>query len=473
MKITLVQCPSWTTQSPPYALALLKSVLQKNGHKVECHDFNIELFNYCKNHPITIDSITDIHKCWDMDFKGYVWYEKEFTLKFIEAYSSFIDELIASIVNSDAKVVGFSVQSTSKFFSLEIAKRLKRKCPDKVIVFGGPLCFRNCYGINILKDFDFLDAICLSEGEEAFVNLISSIEAKSNVNDFSGLGYRHKDGAIIDGADRLLIPDLNKIPYADYTNFYLQKYTKKLLPISTSRGCINRCVFCNESVHWRKYRARTAKNIYDEISYQLDKHPQIETFWFNDSLINGDIAMLNELCDFFIGNKMKIKWGGQTMIRREMDKDLLYKMKEAGCESISYGIENGSNKILKLMRKGYTSELAHQVILDTYAVGINSVFNIIIGFPGESEAEFEENKEFIKKSMKYIGNIALNMLLLLKDSYLYNNLAEFNILPINYSDPEYQLKWKTADNSNTYDIRKRRLTELMQIIEDKTFYAFS
>lgn len=464
MKITLIQCPAWTSESPPYALALLAAVLKKNGHGVICFDLNIELYGFCKEYVKHDDSVIN-DGSWAMDFRGNVWYEKNLVLNFINRYQYYIDKLVETVCNSNAQVIGFSVQSTSKFFSLEIARKIKEKDKNKIIIFGGPLCFRNCYGIDILKDSQFLDSVCFGEAEEALPRLLNIIEKNGHLEHCPGFGCRLKDGTIIDAGDTQLIEFLDKVPFADYYNFCLEKYTKNLLPITTSRGCINRCSFCSESIHWGKYRKRSAQNIFDEIKHQLKQYPNIETFWFNDSLINGDIEMLNELCDLLISNKTRIKWGGQGMIRREMTKDFLQKMKLAGCTIISYGIENGSNKILQLMRKNYyTVELAEEVIRDTFSIGIDVIFNIIVGFPGETESEFKETKEFIRRCKRYASHVELCTLLLLKGSYLYNNLDEFNITPIEYSDPDWQLKWKTNDNKNTYGLRKDRLEELIKLI---------
>lgn len=463
MKIALVQCPAWTAESPPYTLALLAAQLIRNGHEVICFDLNIELYGFCKEFVKPDDCVIN-DGSWSMDFRGNVWYEKDNVLNFINKYEHYIDKLVDSIVNSPARIIGFSVQSTSKFSSLEIARRVKEKDKNKIIVFGGPLCFRNCYGIDILKDFQLLDFVCFGEAEESFPHLLNIIEKNGYIEPCAGFGFRLKDGTIIDGGDARPIEDLDTIPFADYSSFCLERYVKKLLPISTSRGCINRCSFCSEGSHWGKYRKRSAQNMFEEIRHQLAEYPHIRTFWFNDSLINGDINMLNELCDLIISNKIKINWGGQAMVRKEMTIDFLRKMKLAGCNVISYGVENGNNRILKLMRKAYTPELAEKIMRNTFASGIGVIFNIIVGFPSETENEFKETKDFVKRCRKYAGHIELVTLLLLKGSYLYNNPDEFNITPKDYSDPDWQLKWQTNDGQNTYDIRKNRLEELATLI---------
>jgi len=457
MKIALVQCPSWTTESPPYTLGLLSAILRKAGHTVECHDFNIKTFNYCKSHTSRKDRING--DSWCMDHRGNIWYEEAPVTEFINNHKGFIGSLIDNLLSAQPDIIGFSTQSTSRFFSLKIASLVKEKDKSKFIIFGGPLVFPNCYGSDILKDNCFLDAISLAEADESFLEFIKVFRPGKVPVSVPGFAVQNTERDIIVGDQAMPVSDLDKLPFADYSGFNFGDYTKQLIPITTSRGCVNRCTFCSESPHWRRYRRRSAANILNEIKYQLDLYPQIDKFWFNDSLVNGDIKMLEELCGLIISAKIKIEWGGQAMIRPEMTPALLNKMYSAGCRVISYGIESGSSRILKLMRKPYTAELAEQVVKNTFEASINAIFNIITGFPGEDEMSFQESKDFIRRCRKYASHIELPVYLLLKGSYIFSHLEEFGIAPINFTE-DWQLKWKTLDNSNTYELRIERLRQL-------------
>jgi radical SAM superfamily enzyme YgiQ (UPF0313 family) len=461
LKLALIQCPAWTVESPPYALALLSAVLARNSHEVKCFDLNASLFHFCKNkaQPSSLDA-----ECWTMGFRGNVWYDENVVLDFIKENEAHIDRLIDGVLGSGAIVVGFSVQSTSKHFSLEIARKIKQRDPKKVIIFGGPLCFLNCYGVDILKDFPFLDAVCLSEAEEAFVAYLDDLENVRGDNLCPGIAFRSKDGSIIDGGPAPLIESLDALPFADYSIFDLSLYEKSLLPIATSRGCFNKCTFCSESPHWRRYRPRSAQNIYSEIIHQQQRYPHIDRFWFNDSLINGDMRALGELCDLLIANGVKIKWGGQGMIRREMTLEFLSRMRQAGCEVISYGVESGSDGVLKMMRKGYPAELAAQVIRKTAEAGIQVIFNIIIGFPTETDKEFQETLSFVSRLKSLAVHIELPMYLLLKGSYIYEHPAEFNVDPHSYRLSDPQGRWISGDGLNTYEVRQARLDRMRALL---------
>ena len=109
----------------------------------------------------------------------------------------------------------------------------------------------------------------------------------------------------------------------------------------------------------------------------------------------------------------------------------------------------------------YTSELADQVIRHTAKSGIQVIFNIIIGFPGETEREFKDSLLFASRLKKIAVHIELPVFLLLKGSYVYEHPEEYNIDAENCYDYDFQLRWRTKDNKNTYDIRKRRLDDIM------------
>jgi anaerobic magnesium-protoporphyrin IX monomethyl ester cyclase len=464
MKIALIQCPAWTVESPPYSLGILAAVLRASGHKTKCFDFNVATFNYCKSQKAcTSDGITS--ESWGTDQRGNVWYEKDPIDAFIKTHPKFIESLIDAVCAFEPHVIGFSTQSTSKFFSLALAARLKERKTATPVIFGGPLVFKNCYGSDILKDCAFLDAISFSEADATLPSFLSAFERSGVLRVIPGFAVRSTSGEVSTGDEPDPVDDLDHIPFADYTDFPQEHYTKKLIPITTSRGCINRCSFCSESPHWRRYRVRSAENIVREMTLQLSRYPATDEFWFNDSLINGDMTMLGQLCDLILLRGLKIRWGGQGLIRKEMTVPFLKKMKKAGCYFISYGLESGSDAVLKLMRKGYTAALAERVIRDTRKVGIDVIFNIIVGFPGEDDQRFQETKDFVRRCRRHVSHIELPTYLLLKGSFVFNYLDDFAIAPIDYNE-DWQLNWKTKDGTNTYQVRKDRLIELQNLLSD-------
>jgi len=328
------------------------------------------------------------------------------------------------------------------------------------------LCFRSDKGIGILEESS-VDAICVGEGDGAFVNILEIIERNGKLRECRGIVFRDKEGRVVDSGDGPLLEDLDLLPFADFSDFQLAYYKKKMIPTSIGRGCINRCIFCSEWERFPKYRCRSALNVYNEIKYQKEKYPYIEEVILNDSLVNGNIKVLDELCNLLIENETNIKWGGQAIIRREMSLEFLKKMKKAGCYYLSYGVESGSDDILRLMRKTFTSALASKVIRETREAGLDESFNIIVGFPGEDEEKFNETANFVKNNLEYVN------LVLISPLYLSQELARDKekweiVLPDNGGWDG----WATEDKINNEEIRFDRLKVLRDIVRDKLLIDF-
>ena len=435
MKLALIQCPNWTVFTPPYNLALLKAVCQNRGHEVTCLDFNIRFFKYLNDKERS-----------DLYNKPTDWFSDSFVQTVIASHSVFVDNCVTEILSLNSKAIGFNVTGLNRFFAEEVIKRIKAKDKDKIVFIGGSHCFKTEIGKVLLYVNPGIDALCYLEGENVLPDLLDMIERDGKIGPCSGIVFRNKDNEIIDCPDQPLVEDLDSLPFADFSDFNVDEYFMKELPISTSRGCINRCIFCSESNIWKRYRSRSAKNIFDEIVYQLGKYPYIRSFFFNDSLLNGNLKALDELCDLLINNNIKITWGGQAAIRQQMSKDLIDKMKKSGCFHLTYGLESVSPKIIKMIGKNFSPELAERVIKDTHQVGIKTDVTIIIGFPTETDEDIIFTGEFLKKNREFIDEIFFHLLVIARGTYLYENRDS---LGIELEDNFNSVRWHSNKEVNT------------------------
>ena len=115
----------------------------------------------------------------------------------------------------------------------------------------------------------------------------------------------------------------------------------------SSRGCPNRCIYCNEKTFWRRFRFRDADSIFNELIYQLKLYPHMQFIEFHDSVVNGNVKELERLCDLIIEHGIKIYWSGQAVIRKEMDFRLLKKLGKSGCICLAYGLETASTRLME------------------------------------------------------------------------------------------------------------------------------
>ncbi|MFC2061721.1 radical SAM protein [Elusimicrobiota bacterium] len=451
MKIALVKSPWWVRYCPPYILAFFSTYLRGKGHEVSLFDLNNTLYHKVK---------PELKKYWD-DRDYYSVWENPAFIEMIMAVPE-MKESINSIIETNTDIICFTTHTPNTRISEEIARNIKQENKEKIIVFLGHKCSR----AQMAYDFasrPYIDYVCTGEAEIALCNLVEKLKDLREGDDLPECdGFLLKrNGKIVDCGNPPVVDDLDSLPFPDYEDFTddIEKNTYSQagrLDILDSRGCINACHFCYERLYWQKFRTMSGSRIYEQIKYHTDSFPQVNYFYFNGLLLNADLKVLEEFCDLVIDNDMKITWAGQAMIRADMTGALLKKMRSAGCVWLGYGVESGSQSVLRSMNKRLKVSDAVNVLKDTHDAGISIQINIMIGFPGETEDDLGQTLEFVKQVRPYIDNIlaSQSFCTLEKETYMCKNPAKFGITGGNH-----HLYWKSDGGSNNYAERFRRYEE--------------
>lgn len=415
LKISLIMLPQWNINQPPLGIAHLASFLRSKGFLVTQRDLSIELFHRLPEEKKYIME-SAYHLNWIHSFFEIIYPE----------IKDIIDDWIDEIAYNDAQIIGFSTFSINKAITIHIAKEVKERNPGKIIILGGPQVSRYEDGFELI-DNNFVDYIVADEGEETLYELVSAIRNKDNIRKIRGVLFREEDQKI-DTGERPLINPLDKLPFPCFFDFPLDYYKDLTIPVLSSRGCLYRCSFCSEWVLWKLFRHRTGQNVYNELKFQFNKLGK-KSFYMTDSLINGNILELEILCDLIIKDKdLKIFWGGKATIRPEMSQALLRKLYDAGNRSIVYGIESGSDRVLKDMRKTFIVELAKKVIRETYEAGIAVGIFWIIGFPTENESDFQKSINFLNEIKDFVDTVTPGYGCgILKGSELFTDYKKYGI----------------------------------------------
>lgn len=202
----------------------------------------------------------------------------------------------------------------------------------------------------------------------------------------------------------------------------------------------------------------------NEIMYHI-KNNDASVFSLKDLACNGDMGRLGLLCDGISELGQDIFWSSQAIPRKEMTYEALSRLKESGCSALIYGVESFSDSVLKRMRKMFTGDIAERVIRDTHKAGIKPIINIIVGFPGETEEEFEVTCEAIIRNKEYIAQIsAVSVCLINNDSELWLNYQDYGL--VFPADSMRMAKtWECASEGSTYEMRKERAEKVISIIE--------
>jgi len=261
---------------------------------------------------------------------------------------------------------------------------------------------------------------------------------------------------MIDFGDRQSIHNLDELPFPDYSDLELSKYAiPEETSILGSRGCISKCVFCQDTIFMGKFRSRTAGNIFREMNVRFNQG--YREFFFNDLMMNSNPKELEKLCTLILKSRLKgkIRMSGQLRCRK-MKSQLFKKLKHAGCHSLLFGVESGSQRILDYMNKGYTVKTAEKNIRDTHEAGIETGICILVGFPGETDKTISDTIKFIKRNHKFIDRLAaIYQLELRPGCYIDTHYKSFKIIK---NRDNY---WETKDGKNNFPWRLEQIHKII------------
>ena len=300
----------------------------------------------------------------------------------------------------------------------------------------------------------------MGEGEETLAEIAHRVKEGRDIDGVRGVALFRSGRWFF--LPRSPITSLDSIPYPDYRGFRIEQYPGDELFLEWSRGCIGKCAFCKNPRLVKQYRYHDSPWVVEEIEDHF-KRLKMKKFTIVDPLLNGYLPQLEGICDLILKKGLQIQWSGQIAPRRDMTQELLRKMKEAGCYKLQIGVESGSRRVLKRMKKFYTEEDAEKVIRWAKEAGMKVEIFLMVGFPGEGEKEFYETYDFLERNADHIDKIkSINTLHLIEDTDVYENRKHYRIsLP---EDDWHYLWW--TDDGNDYQTRKRRGETLLRLAWD-------
>ena len=293
-------------------------------------------------------------------------------------------------------IVGITSTTLTYKSALQTAKITKEVCPNCLTILGG--CHATFWDDKALQECSHLDIIVRKEGENTMLEIAEKMKAGEAFHNILGITYRDKQ-EIIRNADRQYIENLDELPFPAHHLFPLEsirKYGKNIFPVMASRGCVYACNFCTAvKMFGRKHRVRNPKNVVDEIEF-LQKTYGAELFTFYDDTFTINQLRTNEICDEIKKRKLKIKWDCETRVDM-VTKELLFKMRDAGCYAIWFGVESGSQRVIDFMGKGFTLDQAVRAFKWAKEAGLMVVAHVILGFPGETRESAWETVKLVEK----------------------------------------------------------------------------
>lgn len=385
----------------PYGAGCLVSVLKKHGHTASIKDLTF-LDRPVGNWLTALENKKILE-----DLTQYISGKPDRKIDY------FAEELFEQISDDRADVYGFSVLSRLGLpGGLLLAKKIKEKL-GKPIVFGGS-AFGKFKTQDLLLRTDFLDYTVLGEGEVPLLKFLEYLRGHAHITGVPNLVYKDGDKVLM---NEMKFFDINDMSMPDFDGVDMDLYKLKFsmrdhllrgklwLPYHVTRGCSQRCSFCNYVLFHPKVQLKSYEKVLSELT-QLKEKYQTNLFFFSDSRLNNSYQYLEKFCDLLIENKLGIKWLTLVSVSN-MDRNLLQKMKDAGCRTIVWGIESGSDRILKMLNKGYNAAEAGKILQESHAVDIRNIVNLITGLPTETEEDLNQNIKFMKENAPFIFKVRL------------------------------------------------------------------
>lgn len=313
---------------------------------------------------------------------------------------AFVDETARRVLARGPRIVGCTSTFEQQTASLALLRRVKALDPTVVTMLGGANCEAEM-GWGVIREFPWVDFVVSGEAEELFAPLCrllleGGIAVEPRLLPHGVLGAAHvAQGSYGPGrasAPRAVVERLDQVPIPDFDDYFSALARSEVrasilpaLPIETSRGCWwgqkSQCTFCGLNGEGMRYRSKRHGRVLDEME-QLATRYGINNFQVADNIL--DMQHLRTVLPALAraGSPYELFYEIKANLRREQVATLA----AAGVTKVQPGIEALHDGLLKLMAKGSTAAINISLLRHMREVGINSVWLMLVGFPGEQDA---------------------------------------------------------------------------------------
>ena len=322
-------------------------------------------------------------------------------VKIVDMGDSKVDSIREIIQAESPEIVGITTFTDTRINALKAVAIAKEINPQVKTILGG--VHATVMYQQIMENYPIVDIICRGESERTIVELLQALNSGDALHQVNGIVYR-QEGKVVVNEEREKIKELDNLPFPNYDDFDLREYKdvsgawkgKPVACIITSRGCPFSCSYCSSHSVWGNWRCRSIDNVLDEIEWLVTEYGY-EVFTIFDDIFTINKARIKELCQGILNHGINIEWRAQTRADC-VSLEILELMKEAGCQSLVFGVESGSPTILKTLNKNENIEDVVNAIAWCKKVGIRNQFNVIIGAPEETVTTIEETRNLIKRT---------------------------------------------------------------------------
>ena len=465
--VLLIQPPALIPSEPPLSLAILSSVLRQSGVCSGALDANLKAYLYlldeqrlaalagseprtsirralkhCQEslkllrssagaksfsrYSTAVRYLNQLLSLWSKDndserltlsdyqYEGY----SVFNPQDLNLFSSgdvhtlfhpyFQDELIPQVEVQRPKIVAISINYLHQAFpAFELAGMLRHQYPDLQLIAGGGLITSWQEPLQRLgHKLPPFDRLVFGPGEASLVALAKGPDAEGYyLSDISEIGF---------------VPDFSFAEFSCYLS------PKQIIPVSASRGCYwQKCLFCPEATAPVHPYGSIQPDIFPGLLRQLSARHGATTFHLTDNAI--PVNILKSLGHHSVDLE-GLSWFGFVRFEPALEDPAFVKsLADSGCQMLQLGLESGSQIVLDRLGKGVKLESTVKILENLSAAGISSYVYIMLGSPGETEADAEMTLNFLETHAEKIGFLNISIMNLPRGSGLLENPELYGI----------------------------------------------
>lgn len=429
LRVALVCMPFCAADRPSIQIGLLTAIAEQAGFPVDAFHLNLELASRLT--PSIYDalcahrgrmtgewlfSIAAFGEGVDSNDTAYysafpgeiVWAEKGgkdaaylSSLRH-EILPRFIEDCLEMIDWGRYHVIGFSSTFQQNVACLALARRIKECYPYVKTVFGGAN-MEGEMGSEYVRVFQYIDYVVVGEGDLVFPALLERIAAKQSPRDLQGVVWRTEWGIQSNG-QAPPIRRMDALPVPNYDEYFervhrlgLDKFSHYVwaIPFESSRGCWwgekHHCTFCGLNGLGMDFRSKSPERVFTELSIMARKY-RISFFEATDNIL--DMKYIKQF--FTTIRQTKTDYQFFYEVKANLNREQIQTLYSGGVRSIQPGIESLSSHVLQLMRKGCTMLQNLRLLKWCRYYRIRIGWNLIWGFPGETEEDYRQELEILK-----------------------------------------------------------------------------
>ena len=339
---------------------------------------------------------------------------------------SFSSEILEQLVEqyleeAQPSVVALTVPFPGNMLgALRIAQTCKAINPDLPVVMGGGFVNTELRALKDPRVFEFVDFICLDDGERPFMTLLEFFDGKREIDELVRTYFLAEDDNGEPYVHYNENADLHDIPQTDvgtpiYDGLPLTEYLslcEMLNPmhriwsdgrwnkLTIAHGCYwRKCSFCDVTLDYiDRYDAAGADILVDRIEELIEETGQTG-FHFVDEA--APPKALFALARRLIERGVVISWWGNIRFEKTFTPERCQLLADSGCIAVSGGLEVASDRLLKLMKKGVSVEQVARVTKGFSDAGILVHAYLMYGFPTQTEQESIDALDMVRQMMAH------------------------------------------------------------------------